>query len=289
VIGLRNSAFLVPGLAVVLLAGTPGLDEAQKLYSYTDYDGSLKLLMSLKDKGNVPEIDELIGRNYYMRGDFKKATDYLEKAVAAKPGDSEYVHWLGRAYGRRAETSNPFTAMGHASKARQNFEKAVGLDPKNLEAINDLFEYYLEAPGFLGGGMDKAIGLAKQIAALDEAEGHYALAKIAEKRKEYGSAEEQLRRAADSAPHQVGRLIDLARFLAKQGRFQESDQSFERAARLAPNSPKLMYARADTYIHDGRNLEAAKKLLEQYLQAELTPDDPPRAEAEKLLHQVSGT
>jgi hypothetical protein len=25
------------------------------------------------------------------------------------------------------------------------------------------------------------------------------------------------------------------------------------------------------------------------LQAELTPDDPPRAEAEKLLHQVSGT
>ena len=36
------------------------------------------------------------------------------------------------------------------------FEKSVELDGKNLEAINDLFSYYLEAPGFLGGGLDKA-------------------------------------------------------------------------------------------------------------------------------------
>ncbi|HWB96061.1 MAG TPA: tetratricopeptide repeat protein, partial [Bryobacteraceae bacterium] len=123
----------------------------------------------------------------------------------------------------------------------------------------------------------------------DRAEGYYAQAKIAEKRKEWGSAEDQLRRAVDVAPQQVGRLIDLARFLAKQGRFQESEQSFERAAKIAPNSPKLLYARADTYIRNGRNLDQAKKLLEQYLRAELTPDDPPRSQAEKLLRQVSGS
>ena len=51
-------------------------------------------------------------------------------------------------------------APGHASKAHRYFEKAVELDPKNLEAMNDLFEYYLEAPGFLGGGFDKAQALA---------------------------------------------------------------------------------------------------------------------------------
>lgn len=287
VIGLRPIAGLILGFAPWLLAAQTELQQAQKLYSYTDYDGSLKLLQSVKEKS--ADVYKLIGKNYYMRGDFKKATESLEKAVAAAPEDSDSALWLGRAYGRRAETSSPFTAMGNASKARQNFEKAVELNPKNLEAINDLFEYCLEAPGFLGGGLDKATALANRIAALDRAEGHYALAKIAEKRKEWGSAEEQLRRAADVAPQQVGRLIDLARFLAKQGRFQESEQSFERAARIAPNSPKLIYARADTYIRNGRNLETARKLLEQYLRAELTPDDPPRSQAEKLLRQVSGS
>ncbi len=286
-IGLRAIAGLVLGLVPWVLAAQTELKRAQKLYNDTDYEGSLKLLLPLKDKSG--DVYKLIGKDYYMRGDFKKATETLEKAVAAQPGDSDTFLWLGRAYGRRAETSSPFTAMGNASKARQNFEKAVELDPKNLEAINDLFEYYLEAPGFLGGGVDKASALAERISALDRAEGYYAQAKIAEKRKEWGSAEDQLRRAVDVAPQQVGRLIDLARFLAKQGRFQESEQSFERAAKIAPNSPKLLYARADTYIRNGRNLDQAKKLLEQYLRAELTPDDPPRSQAEKLLRQVSGS
>src|SRR6185369_4259626 len=115
-----------------------------------------------------------------------------------------------RAYGRRAETSSPFTAPGQASKARQYFEKATQLNPRNLEALTDLFEYYLEAPGFLGGGMDKAERTAEQISAIDPAEGHWSRAKLAEKRKDNGGAEEQLRRAVEASPHQVGRLLDLA-------------------------------------------------------------------------------
>jgi cytochrome c-type biogenesis protein CcmH/NrfG len=90
------------------------------------------------------------------------------------------------------------------------------------------------------------------------------------------------------APHQVGRLIDLARFLSKQGRYQESDQSFRKAEKIAPNSPQVIYARADTYIEQGRNLAVARKLLKRYLEAQLTPDDPSRAEAEKLLKKASG-
>ena len=87
-------------------------------------------------------------------------------------------------------------------------------------------------------------------------------------------------------PKQAGRLLDLAKFLAKQGRFQESDQAFQAAEKVEPNSPKVMFAKADTYIHNGRNLDTARKLLRQYLSATLTPDDPPRAQAEKLLKQA---
>ncbi len=152
-----------------------------------------------------------------------------------------------------------------------------------------MFEYYLEAPGFLGGGLDKAEALVKDIAKNDGGEAHWAQARLAEKRKDFNSVEEHLRRAIDASPQRIGRFIDLARFLAKQGRYQESDQSLEQAEKIAPNSPRLIYARADLYVKGKRNLDIAKKLLQQYMSMSLSPDDPPRSDAAKLLKQVQGS
>jgi Flp pilus assembly protein TadD len=269
-----------------LAASSTDLDQARKLYQLTDYEASLKILQAIQPKDGP--VYELIGRNHYMQGDYKKASEVLEKAVAADPDNSEYELWLGRAFGRRAETASPFTAPANANKARQHFEKAVQLDPRNKDALSDLFEYYLQAPGFMGGGLDKAIDVADRMASIDPVEGHWAQARLAEKKKEFVSAEQHLQRAAQMAPHQASRLIDLARFLAKQGRYRESDRSFREAEKIAPNDPQLIYARADTYIQQGRNLDDARKLLQRYLEAQLTPDDPPRADAEKLLKKVSG-
>jgi Flp pilus assembly protein TadD len=277
---------LLLSLSCGLWAAGPELDQARKLYNLTEFDQSLKILNVIPQKDGADY--DLIGRNYYMQGDFKKATEALEKAVAAEPGNSEFNLWLGRAYGRRAETSNMFTAPGYAAKARQFFEKAAQLNPRNLEAQSDLFEYYLEAPGFLGGGFQKAAATAEQIARINAAEGYWAQARLDEQRQEFSSAEEQLRRAIELTPHQVGRLIDLARLLAKQGRMAESDQSFARAEAIAPNSPKVLFAQADVYIKTGRKLNVAKDLLKRYLSLALTPEDPPRSQAEKLLKQLQG-
>ena len=270
-----------------LLAGASAdMERARELYHLTQYEESLKVLRAIPSKDSA--VYDLMGRDYFMDGDFKKATEALEKAVAAEPANSNYALWLGRAYGRRAETSNPFTTVGYASKARQYFERSVELDPRNIEALNDLLDYYLEAPGILGGGMEKARGVVSRISLVDPAEGHWAQAKLDEKRQEFGSAEAQLRRAIDLAPHQVGRVVDLAKFLYKQGRYQEAEQSFARAEQLAPNNPKLLFAKADSYIQAGRNLAAAKSLLERYLEATITPDDPPKSQARKLLRQIAG-
>ncbi len=277
-----TTAILLP---IALPAATP-IEQAKARYDRTDFRGALQILLPLKSKD--PALLALMGRCYFMEGDFKRASEVLEAAVAAAPSQAAYHLWLGRAYGRRAETASVFTAPGLASKARQSFERAVALDPRNREALNDLFEYYLQAPGFLGGGMDKAEKLVQQISQLDVAEKHYALARIAEQRKEYQMAEAQLRRAAEIAPRQVGRLVDLARFLAQRGRQSESDAVFLEAAKVSPNSPRFLFARAQTYIEQGRNLEKARSLLEQYLRAELTPDDPSRDEARKLLKLASG-
>ena len=274
-------AMAVSGTAVFAL----DLQKPEELYKRTAYESSLALL---DQHSSDPAVLFLAGRNYFMMGDFKKSSEFLQKAVAARPSSSDYVDWLGRAYGKRAETSNPLSAPGWASKARQAFERAVDLDPKNSDAMSDLFDYYLEAPGFLGGGFDKAERIASKISASDPSQGYYLQAKLAQHRKEFGTAEERLRQAVAIAPQQVGHMISLARFLATQGRTKESDAVFLQAEKSAPNRPVVWFARADTLIQQKRNYEEAKSLLEKYVKAPITVDDPPKEEARRLLKQVGG-
>jgi cytochrome c-type biogenesis protein CcmH/NrfG len=278
-----RTIYALLAVAGVALAGSDELKKAEDLYNRTDYHSSLAILETAPRDAAAWS---LIGRDYFMLGDYKKATDAFQRAVALEPTRSEYVHWLGRTYGRRAETSSPLFAMGSATKARQCFERAVALDPKNAEALNDLFDYYLQAPGFMGGGYDKASEAARKIAELDPAEGHFAQALLADKKKEVNTAEDHLRRAAELAPRQVGRVLDLAKYLAKQRRYQESDAVFARAEQIAPNSPKVMFAKAKTLIEEKRKLEEARDLLKRYLNSSLTPEDPPREQAEKLLKEA---
>ena len=279
-------------LGASLAVALPGAQDsayerARHLYQQTEYPAALTLLEQSGSLRTAPAY-QLAGQCAYMSGDFKKAVELFEKAVQSNPAQAEHQHWLGRAWGRRAETSNPLAAPAYASRARQAFEKAVDLDPRNFEAINDLFSFYLDAPGFLGGGIGKAQGLIGKIQANDPAEVHYALAQIAMKRKQYDAAEGQLKRAVELAPRQIGRLVDLAKFLASRGKYPESEAMFEAAARLNPADPTLLYGRAQSYIETRRNLDAARQLLEKYLKQPLTPDQPAREEAQKLLKTVSG-
>ncbi len=274
-------------VALSVSAGTISVQgQAENLYLRTEYQAAVDLLNKQNPKDAATY--DLMGRCYYGLAEFKKATEALEHAVAMDSSKSNYFLWLGRAYGRRAETSSFITAPGFATKARTSFERAVALDPRNLPALNDLFEYYLQAPGFLGGGFDKATALAEKIRALDPVEYYFTQARLAEQHKEFNDAEAQLRRAVDLAPRQVGRVIDLAKFLAKQGRYQESEAAFQKAHKIEPQNPKLLFEHAATYIETKRNLETARTLLKRYLDAALTPEDPPRQEAERLLKASSG-
>jgi tetratricopeptide (TPR) repeat protein len=279
-LGIR-AALVAISLAAISVAGSVEVERAREFYRRAEYQAAIEALLPVTQKG--ADSLELLGRAYYMSGQYKSATDYLDRAVAADPTNADYYDWLGRAYGRRAETSSFLTALSHACRTRENFEKAVALDPVNLEALSDLFEYYLEAPRALGGGMDKAEAIAARIGRLDAAEFECKLAEIAEKRKQHQVAEQHLRRAVAIEPGHIGRVIDLGEFLARHGRYKECDELFRMAEEQNPNSPRLMFARARLEIDSGRNLNEAKKLLRNYLASPITPDDPPRSEALRLV------
>src|SRR5256885_11035755 len=115
---------------------------------------------------NDAEAFHLLNRAYCVIEKWDQAIKAGEKAVALKPDSSDYHMWLGRAYGSKAEHSGWFSGMQNAKKSRAGFEKSVELNSMNAEARTDLAEFYMEAPGILGGGKDKALAQADAMAAL---------------------------------------------------------------------------------------------------------------------------
>jgi predicted Zn-dependent protease len=268
----------------VLAGGNAELQRAEDQYQRADYAAALKTLLAYSPK--TAAIDALIGKSYFMDGQFKNSAAYFEAAVAEDPSNSTYFDWLGRAYGRRAEQASFLTALPLAVKTRGSFERAVALDSRNLEALGDLFEYYLQAPAVVGGGIEKAERIVGRIGELSEPEAHYVRARMAEKRNRLAEAESEYRRARELAPDQVGRVLDLAMFLSNRGRVRESDDLFEMAGQAAPGSPKVMFARASAYVHAGRNLMAAERLIQQSAQLPHTPEDPTRMDVARLVQKV---
>ena len=96
------------------------------------------------------------GQRAYAAEDYERAAVLFEQAVRSEPNAAKFHHWLAKAYGRRAERVVFFKAMGLAKKTVAELERTVELDPANVSALSDLLDYYLRAPGIVGGGEDKA-------------------------------------------------------------------------------------------------------------------------------------
>ncbi len=267
--------------ATLARSPNPEFRRAEELYQRTEYVGAIDTIqrMAAKDAATYA----LLGKAHFMAGQFKEAAANLEKAVLEDSGNADYYDWLGRAYGRIAEQASFMSALGYARRTVRAFERAVELDSSNLEALSDVFEYYLQAPGIAGGGMGKAENVARRIAELSKAEYHWARARMAQQRKDAAAAEREFRAALESAPNEVGRTLDLATFLCSVGSYSESEALFRAAEEKYPASPKVLYAHAAAHIQSKRNLDEADAMLERYFQLQLTPDDPARREAAELM------
>ena len=143
---------LVAALFAFLACTAGAADNAPALLAAGRVDDAINTLRGeLSQTPNDPQAHNLLCRAYFALEDWDRAATACEKAVELAPNNSNYHLWLGRTYGEKADASSFFTAAGLAKKVRTEFERAVELDPKNVDARTDLAEFYLEAPGIVGG------------------------------------------------------------------------------------------------------------------------------------------
>jgi len=192
----------------------------------------------------------------------------LELAVSLAPKSSLYHRWLGSAYGDQADKAGIFKGPSFAKKCRTEFEKAVELDPSDVEARDSLMQFCAQAPGFVGGGMDKARAQAAAMGKLDPARGLMAEAYIADREKEPDKAEACYKKALPLARDKGPVYEAYGAFLLKAKRPGDAVALYRQYVKDAPSVPASHDALGGALLAQGQAQEA----LAEYLKAvELDP------------------
>lgn len=240
---------------------------------------------TLQRAPNDAQAYNLLCRLYFQLELWDNALRMAERSVALAPDNSEYHLWLGRAAGRKAENSNPFTAWGLARRVRSEFERAVALDGSNLGARSDLAEYYIEAPGFLGGDKKKAREQGDAVAQHDPALASYIYARVEEKQGN-NHAEQEYKKALNASGNSARYWIELAYFYRRAGRLPEMENAIRQALSAPRNGAVPEYDGAYLFLRTGRDFRNAVQMLRKYLNGSTVEEDGPTFRAHYMLGQL---
>jgi tetratricopeptide (TPR) repeat protein len=211
------------------------------------------------------ESSNLLCRAYFALEDWNRAESSCRKAASLDPANSRFHLWLGRVYGQKADRANLLAAAGLAGKVRGEFERAVQLNPKDVDARLDLAEFYLAAPGIVGGGEQKAREQAQFIATVNPGREHWIYARIAEHNNDSATAEREYHQYIDLSEGDAEAWLNLALFFRHQKRFDQMEQAIVKLSHASKPEPDVLWEASDILYNAGRNYPFATELLNRYL------------------------
>ncbi len=256
---MRRILFICVLAVLAVSSAAAGLDEAvPTLIASGRVDEALTALRGQIDAApNDPLAHNLLCRAYYL--------------------------WLGRIYGEKADKAGFMTAAGLARKVRDEFEKAVHLNPRSVDARSDLAEFYLEAPGIVGGGRDKAQEQADSLLSLDPARAHWVNARIAEKKKDLTTAEQEYRAAIAASHGSASAWLNLGLFYRHRERWDDMEQALTHVRGAPADRPDALVDAAEILLRAQRNLPEAVQLLRAYLNSSAKVEQAPAFKVHYLL------
>lgn len=249
-----------------------------------DAISSLRSRISTNPRDAAAQL--LLCRAYFAQDSLDPAVAACEAALAnGLANDSTAQDWMGRAYGRKADSSGPITGFQLAKKVRAAFERAVDLDPRNPDAINDLSEYYVGAPAIVGGGLDKAEALAKRVEHTVPSSCHRTRALASEKSGDYARAEAEFR-AAIREFNTPPAWVDLAGFFFRRHQPDAALSALRRAIELDTTHDASLADVASILNDMHREPELAERTLREYIAGNAHSDAAPLCKAYTLLGRM---
>jgi tetratricopeptide (TPR) repeat protein len=269
----------------------------------------------LHDAPDDPNASFLSSQIRNAFGDRTSPLELAEKAVRLDGRVARYHRQVAEVQGVMAQHAGIFQQAVLARRFRKEIDTAIELDPADIQALRDLLEFYLLAPGLIGGDSKKADAVAQRIAAINPCEGFLAKARIADFRKDAREQQRMLRSAADATPRSYKAQIALAEFhlvpghhdeataeaLAKTAIAMDSGRSegycilaaiyaagakwdaleelLSSASEAVPDNPAHYYRAAERLLADNREPVRAERYLRTYLAQDPEGNQPTAADA----------
>jgi tetratricopeptide (TPR) repeat protein len=216
----------------------------------------------------------------------EKAIAAGEKATALGPKNAQAFYWLGNAYGNRIGEVGMLSKMTMAPKLRDAFEQAVKLDPALIDARSSLIEFYLQAPGAIGGGIDKARAQATAIGKYDRARGLMAQARIAVHEKKPAEALKAYESAYALKPGDPQLRLTLILLYQEAKRWKDAYAMAKQWAVDEPKKAKPWYQIGRLAAESGQYLAEGEAALRTYLKLGRETGDPEPKHAHYRLGQI---
>ena len=242
-------------------------------------------LAAISLSAQTPLIEQ--GRTALSRGESDAAIAALQTAVAQYPKSAEAHFYLANAYGSKGQQGGMFGGIKYGPKAKDEFEKAVALNPKYVEARLSLAQFYAFAPGVMGGSYEKAFEQAKELKAIDPIVGHRAYGFIYSQQKKFDLAKKEYVDAIREEPNSPKAHSYFGQYLANiENNYTAAFAEFETALTLDPTYMAAFYHLGRTASLANTNLARGEEAATKYVAYTPKEHEPTLASAHYVLGAI---
>jgi tetratricopeptide (TPR) repeat protein len=263
------------------------VSQAASLIDSSRYDEAKVLLNSyLPGHPKDAKAAAYRGRLALIQDDLDNAVKWTEKALDLEESNAQYHYWMAQVYGVKAQKSGKIKQAFLAPKVKREFERAVELDPKLIPARLGLLQYYLAAPGIMGGSKEKAAEQVQKIKDLDSLQGRFATIMLYENNNENDKARAEYLALIKDYPDSVNYKYQLGYFYQGNKEYEAAFSLYEGILASQPQDLVALYQIGRTGALSGLKAERAAECLQLYLQSHPGAGKPPLDAAHFRLGQV---
>jgi tetratricopeptide (TPR) repeat protein len=239
------------------------------LFERGDYAAAKAELARAPDGSDAVALYYL-GRIAVVEDRPEDAAGFFERAIKLGDRTSAYHQWLGVALALQARDAGRLRQAMLGRRARDEFERAVALDPRNVGAREGLVRFYAIAPGIAGGSIPRARQHVAAIAQVDPMRGHVAEGIVYEREGNLDAAERAYRAASAIAPDSAAPLLALGALYQRLERWNDAFSAYERALVLRgiefPEELSAYYQFGRTGALSGRRLAESERMLKRWME-----------------------
>jgi len=276
-------------LLLILLISTQtiaqtSVEKAKILWEAKNNTEAKKILSTIAEGNKDYAVAQYyLGRIARDESNLDDAADFFEEAVDADPKVADYYLWLGETYAMIAQNANTIKQGILATEMKSAWEKVVELDPSNVEARQALIQFYAQAPSFMGGGIDKAKEMAKEIVKLKPANGHLQLGNIYLRENNPQAAEMEYTEAIKADPTYFTGLVN---FYINQKLYDKAFAYLDDYLKKNPKDYSSIYMIGKVSAISGLKLDKGEECLKKYMAYKPKPNEPSYAGANMRLGQI---